>query len=234
MSELKIITGNIFTTQHQTIVNTVNCVGVMGAGIALECRFRYPAMFQQYLKYCEAGQIDIGILWIYKADDRWILNFPTKKHWKYPSKEAYLHAGLKKFMDTHAAKGVTSAAFPVLGGQHGGLGVEQSIGIMESYLRHCSIPIEIYQYDPMATDDVFDKFKERIGSLDLQVLKRRTGLRIDYIERIREALKNPDLRQLNQLAQVQGIGDKTLEKAFAFVRDQAEADEASCQFGLGL
>ncbi|WP_415035158.1 macro domain-containing protein [Azonexus sp.] len=234
MSELKIITGNIFTTQHQTIVNTVNCVGVMGAGIALECRFRYPDMFQQYLKHCEARKIDIGILWIYKTDDRWILNFPTKKHWKYPSKEAYLHAGLKKFMDTHEAKGVRSAAFPVLGGQHGGLGVEQSIEIMESYLRHCSIPIEIYKYDPLAGDDIFDKFKERISALDLEVLKRRTGLRIDYIERIREALKNPSLRQLNQLAQVQGIGDKTLEKVFALVRDEGDLVSPSCQLGLGF
>lgn len=74
----KIITGNIFTTNCQTIVNTINCVGVMGAGIALECRLRYPDMHEKYIKLCMDNHIDIGLLWIYKSSDKWVLNFPTK------------------------------------------------------------------------------------------------------------------------------------------------------------
>ena len=67
-----IITGNIFTSQCQTMVNTVNCVGVMGAGIALEFKLRLPEMFDQYIHHCRAGLIDIGNLWLYKppADAR--------------------------------------------------------------------------------------------------------------------------------------------------------------------
>ncbi len=91
---IKIISGNIFTSQCQVIVNTVNCVGVMGAGIALECRLRYPEMYDKYIQYCLESKINIGNLWIYKTESRWILNFPTKKHWKNPSKIEYLHAGL--------------------------------------------------------------------------------------------------------------------------------------------
>ena len=79
---IKIISGNIFTSKCQTIVNTINCVGVMGAGIALECRLRYPEMYKKYVELCENREISIGILWLYKSEDRWILNFPTKKHWK--------------------------------------------------------------------------------------------------------------------------------------------------------
>lgn len=221
MSELRIINGNIFTSQCQTIVNTVNCVGVMGAGIALECRLRYPIMYQQYSALCNEGKINIGTLWIYKSKERWLLNFPTKQHWKYPTKEEYLHAGLRKFMDAYEAKGIESIAFPVLGGQNGGLDAGRSIELMESYLRRCSIRIEIYQYDPMSPDDLFDRFKERMLTLGLEDLSRVTGLRSDYIERIRRALQNKNMRQLNQLATVNGIGDKTLEKAFAFVRDEA-------------
>lgn len=234
MSELRIISGNIFTTMCQTIVNTVNCVGVMGAGIALECRLRYPAMYQQYAGLCKDGKIDIGTLWIYKASDRWVLNFPTKQHWKYPTKEEYLHAGLRKFMDTFEAKGVESIAFPVLGAQNGGLDAARSVEIMESYLRDCPIRVEIYQYDPMAKDDLFDKFKERMLTLGLEDLKSATGLRSDYIERIRDVLQNPNMRQLNQLAKANGIGDKTLEKAFAFVRNEASGSVNLYQRGLDL
>jgi putative effector of murein hydrolase LrgA (UPF0299 family) len=68
-------TGNIFTTKCQTIVNTVNCVGVMGAGIAYEFRLRYQDMFNKYKQHCEDKQLDIGILWIYNAEDKKILNF---------------------------------------------------------------------------------------------------------------------------------------------------------------
>lgn len=234
MSELRIISGNIFTTKCQTIVNTVNCVGVMGAGIALECRLRYPAMYQQYAGLCKDGKIDIGTLWIYKASERWILNFPTKQHWKYPTKEEYLHAGLQKFMGTYESRGVESIAFPVLGAQNGGLEAARSIEIMESYLRDCPMRVEIYQYDPMALDDLFDKFKDRMLTLGLEDLKTVTGLRSDYIERIRDALQNPNMRQLNQLAKVNGIGDKTLEKAFAFVRNEANGSVNLYQRGLDL
>lgn len=62
MSNIRIITGNIFTSKCQTVVNTVNCVGVMGAGIALECRLRYPDMFSQYEKLCESGAHNLSIV----------------------------------------------------------------------------------------------------------------------------------------------------------------------------
>ena len=82
-----IINGNIFNSKAQTIVNTVNCVGVMGKGIALVFKLRYPSMFEQYQKYCAQHLIEVGKLWIYKGEetDPWVLNFPTKTHWKLPS-----------------------------------------------------------------------------------------------------------------------------------------------------
>jgi hypothetical protein len=206
----------------------------MGAGIALECRLRYPTMYQQYAGLCKENKIDIGTLWIYKATDRWILNFPTKQHWKYPTKEEYLHAGLRKFMGTFEARGVESIAFPVLGAQNGGLEAARSIEIMQSYLRDCPIRVEIYKYDPMSLDDLFVKFKERMLTLGLEDLKSATGLRSDYIERILDVLQNPNMRQLNQLAKANGIGDKTLEKAFAFVRNESSDAVNLYQRGLDL
>ena len=132
--------GNIFTTECQTIVNTVNCVGVMGAGIAYEFRLRFPEMFSKYKSFCDEGKLKIGSLWMYKlpndevASYRNILNFPTKKHWKFPSKEEYLEKGLQKFVSSYNEKDIRSVAFPLLGASHGGLSEETSIAIMKRYL----------------------------------------------------------------------------------------------------
>ena len=93
MGHISVIKGNIFNTHCQTIVNTVNCVGVMGKGIALVFKLRYPDMFPIYQDYCNRGLIEIGKLWLYKPEDTrqaWVLNFPTKVHWKLPSEYTYV------------------------------------------------------------------------------------------------------------------------------------------------
>lgn len=215
-SNISLLDGNIFTSKSQVIVNTVNCEGVMGAGIALECRLRYPVMYSKYLEYCRNGELDIGKLWIYKSTDRWILNFPTKKYWRQPSKVEYLHAGLEKFTTMYQAKGIESIAFPVLGSQHGGLDSAMVIKIMISYFSKCSIPIEIYKYNNSARDDLYEIFKEKFQSSDSSQIVLKAGLSVKSVEIIRRALENPAMCQLNQLAVVNGIGAKTLERAFCF------------------
>ena len=137
---------NIFDSQCQTIVNTVNCVGVMGKGLALEMKKRYPNMFDKYKDYCDKGLIDIGKLWLYKhSDDKWILNFPTKKHWKNNSEYEYIEEGMKKFVETYQEKGITTIAFPMLGCNNGGLEKDVVIQIMTKYLIKCNnLIVEIY------------------------------------------------------------------------------------------
>lgn len=218
MSNVRVLAGNIFTSRCQTLVNTVNCEGVMGAGLALECRLRWPKMFTQYAALCAGGRLDVGMLWLFRADDRWVLNFPTKRQWRLPSREAYLHRGLEKFMRTYTERGITSAAFPLLGAQHGGLDQEQSLALMRGYLDDCTIPIEIYRYDPAAPDDLYARFKEAFAASSDERIKSATCLRAHRIALIREALASPRICQLNQLAQWRGIGDRTLERAFAFMQ----------------
>jgi O-acetyl-ADP-ribose deacetylase (regulator of RNase III) len=118
----------------------------MGAGLALEFKARYPGMFRQYRVLCQCKKLDIGTLWIYRTDERWVMNFPTKKHWRNPSREEYLHAGLKKFRETYRAEGITSIAFPLLGARNGGLAPDHSLEIMTEYLKDCTIPVEIYRF----------------------------------------------------------------------------------------
>ena len=101
---IKKIKGNIFNTSCQTLVNTVNCIGVMGKGIALECKLRFPPMFEKYKEYCEKKLIKPGSLQLWKESRPWILNFPTKLHWKDPSKIEYLEKGLEKFQKEYSNK----------------------------------------------------------------------------------------------------------------------------------
>ena len=221
---VKELSGNIFTSTCQTLVNTVNCVGVMGAGIALECRLRYPEMHTKYVQLCGEHQIDIGMLWIHKSPDRWILNFPTKKHWRYPSKKEYLHAGLEKFMNSYQKKGIESIAFPLLGADKGGIPHEESLGIMRSYLDEADIVIEVYRYDQKAKDDLYDKTKEWLLAQDIDHISEASKLRRNYVAAVIDAMNSTDIVQLNQLARVKGIGIKTLEKIFQLARDTGLLD----------
>ncbi len=219
---IKRIVGNIFTSKNQTIVNTINCVGVMGAGIALEFRLRYPGMYQRYTELCNQNMIEIGKLWIYNTEDKRILNFPTKKHWKDPTKEIYLHKGLEKFVMTYKEKGITSIAFPLLGASNGGLPKKTSLSIMESYLSKCDLDIEIYEYSPLVYDDLFLKFKQIWNSKSLQELSKESGISLKYLERINEGLESENIRTLSQLAGIKGIGFKTLEKSFNYINNSSK------------
>jgi O-acetyl-ADP-ribose deacetylase (regulator of RNase III) len=211
---LQIIDGNIFTTTSQTIVNPINCVGIMGAGLALEFRLRYPRMYLKYVELCKDEKMQPGLLWIFKSQDKWILNFPTKKHWKFPSKVEYLKSGLEKFVATFQSKNITSAAFPLLGADKGGIDPEFSLELMKRYLEPLEIPIDIYKYNPVAKDDLFDKTKDWLQSNEINVLVDETGIRPQYLRIVLEALENDSIYQLNQLAQFKGIGINTLEKIY--------------------
>lgn len=144
---VEVIKGKtIFESDAQTLVNTINCVGVMGKGIALEFKNRYPEMFDKYKSFCEKGIFKPGVLWIYKAPDgKKILNFPTKIDWKNPSEVSYIEAGLQKFVEIWEEKEVKSVAFPLLGCSNGGLDADEIIPLMVKYLEKCEgCDIKIY------------------------------------------------------------------------------------------
>lgn len=219
MSNLTFKKGNIFSSDKQTIVNTINCVGVMGKGIALGFRLRYPEMFERYKELCKSKQIVIGKLWLYKLPQegsQWVLNFPTKKHWKYPSRMEYLEAGLQKFVDTYEEKGITSIAFPLLGAHNGGLDKIEVLDMMHSYLEKCSIPIDIYEYDPGAPDEIFIQFKEKWLSMPMHD-KKNMGIRVNQIETLDNAINNVAICSMTSLSECDGIGIMTLQKCFNLV-----------------
>jgi O-acetyl-ADP-ribose deacetylase (regulator of RNase III) len=210
--EIKIIKGNIFTSGVQTLVNPVNTVGVMGAGLALEFKIRYPEMFNKYLDICKNKQFRTGQLWLYKADNRWILNFPTKEHWKDDSKVEYIMEGLEKFINTYKIHNITSIAFPVLGTNKGNLSEEVILPIMQDYLTKCDIDIEIYRYDPNAPDDLYHLIKNRILAADMDEVYAKTTINKSYLTTLMKAFSDEKIKSINRLLTVQGIGEKTIIK----------------------
>lgn len=220
MANITFHKGNIFNTKMQTIVNTINCVGVMGKGIALVFKLRYPNMFDKYKELCQSKMIGIGKLWLYKASDcpQWVLNFPTKFHWKYPSKIQYLEAGLQKFLDTYEEKGITSIAFPMLGTHNGGLDKHEVKCLMEHYLSQCNIPIEIYDYDPNAPDDLFEEFKRKWNNIPKKDLRLVTGIRtLKQIETIDYAVNSGSIKSMSGLIEYPGIGIATMQRCYQIV-----------------
>ena len=138
------VKGDIFNSPAKIIVNTVNTVGVMGKGIALEFKNRYPKMFYEYQKLCENSQLDVGRLFLWRKSEKWVLLFPTKKHWRNPSKLEYIEIGLKKFVQNWDKLGAEAIAFPRLGCGNGGLDWKEVKPLMEKYLK--PLPIQIYVY----------------------------------------------------------------------------------------
>ena len=144
-------TGNLFDSKCQTLVNTVNCKGVMGAGIAKQFKQLYPDMFDEYKLACKKYELNKGgDLWVYNYIDLYkpkkILCFATKESWQYPSKIEWIERGLKIFVNTYKAFGITSIAFPKLGCTNGKLDWETQVKpLMIKYLDPLNITCEIYE-----------------------------------------------------------------------------------------
>ena len=218
MANITEIRGNIFESSCQTLVNTVNCVGVMGKGIAFEYRHRFPEMYQAYARMCERHQLRPGLLHLWTKSKQWILNFPTKDDWKYPSKLEYIENGLIKFSDTYTAKGISSIAFPELGTSSGGLNWKDVRILMYKHLEPLTnLEVEIYHFDPNAQDTYFDNLFQKVHRFDIDDYKKYLNIQKKQGLILRNALQSGEINSMNNLQNIQGVGDKTFEKLYQFV-----------------
>ncbi len=146
---IRYTTGNLLDAKTQTLVNTVNTVGVMGKGIALQFKEAYPKNYQVYRRACKEGTFKTGqILAVEDRDamgQKWILNFPTKAHWKSPSEYAYIEAGLQALREKIVELELYSVALPPLGCGNGGLDWEKVKPMIESQLSGLDAEIVVYE-----------------------------------------------------------------------------------------
>ncbi len=142
---VKITSGNIFNSKAQTLVNTVNCVGVMGKGVALQFKKLFPEMYQDYVNKCKHKEVKLTRPYLYKQIlSPWILNFPTKDNWRSVSRISDIIAGLN-YLELHYKEwGITSLAVPPLGCGHGGLDWKIVAPVLYEHLSQLNIPVELY------------------------------------------------------------------------------------------
>ncbi len=142
-------TGDIFKANTEALVNPVNCVGVMGKGLALEFKKRFPHNFQEYKSACDGDLFDIGLMfitgpYIYTNYPTYIINFPTKRDWRDPSKLIYIDNGLIDLAQTIEEFEIKSIAIPALGVGNGGLDWKFVKPMMDYRLKDSTAEIIIY------------------------------------------------------------------------------------------
>lgn len=146
-------TGNLFSEDAEAIVNTVNCVGVMGRGIALQFKKTFPDNFKAYAAACKRKDVQPGRMFVFETgrlmNPRYIINFPTKRHWRGKSRVEDIESGLVALVDEVRERGIRSIAVPPLGAGLGGLDwrevrqrIETALGDLED--------VEVVVFEPRA------------------------------------------------------------------------------------
>ena len=148
---LQLIKGDILKADAEALVNTVNCVGVMGRGIALQFRKAFPENFKAYKSACDKKQLHPGIMFVYDLNrfqnPRYVVNFPTKRHWKGKSKTEDIESGLEALVQEVSKRNIRSIAIPPLGCGLGGLDWTQVKQIIEKAFN--ALPgVNVLLYEP--------------------------------------------------------------------------------------
>lgn len=144
--------GNLFYDDAEVLVNTINCVGVMGKGIALQFKELYPDMFECYKQACKKGEVVVGRMFVYPITQliptnnvKYIFNFPTKDHWRDPSEMEYISKGLIHLAYCLGKYDIKSIAIPALGCNNGGLKWSKvRTEIVNSLCRLNEVDIRLY------------------------------------------------------------------------------------------
>jgi O-acetyl-ADP-ribose deacetylase (regulator of RNase III)/uncharacterized protein YwgA len=142
---VNVVIGNILESKAQTLVNTVNCVGIMGKGIALMFKTQFPDMFKDYVERCNRGEVRLGRPYLYRRlMTPWILNFPTKDHWRSVANLNAIIEELGYLQDHYQEWGITSLAVPPLGCGEGQLEWRVVGPTLYQYLSKLNIPVELH------------------------------------------------------------------------------------------
>ena len=172
---IKLTRGDLLS-QHDVdaIVNTVNCVGVMGKGIALQFKHRWPANFAEYATTCKAGEVRLGRMFIHALGGlvrpHYIVNFPTKDHWRDASKIHFIEAGLGDLVAQVRRLGICSIAIPPLGCGNGGLSWADVRPLIEAAFE--PLPeVEVLLFEPTdSAQGLVGRARSRSGLTEAQAL----------------------------------------------------------------
>lgn len=192
---IRSVTGNILEASAEALVNTVNCVAVMGRGIALQFKKAFPDNFREYVAACRRGEVKPGRMTVFEtggaSGPRYIVNFPTKRHWRGKSRIEDIDAGLKSLVAEVQARGIRSIAIPPLGSGLGGLNWSDVRPLIE--LAFANLPeVEVLLFDPAGpTSDL----RSPQPTMKPKMTAGRAAL-VMLMSRYLEALLDPDISLL--------------------------------------
>jgi O-acetyl-ADP-ribose deacetylase (regulator of RNase III) len=149
---IEIVTGDLLAADVEALVNPVNCVGVMGAGLSAGFKKKSPAAFTAYAKACKNGEVMPGRIFVFEAGERTIFHFPTKRHFRDPSRMEDIDSGLVALADEIQERGIRSIAIPALGCGADGLSWDDVRPRIEKALEGLG-SVQVLLYEPQASDD---------------------------------------------------------------------------------
>lgn len=198
--------GNLLEADAEALVNTVNCVGIMGKGIALQFKQAYPDNFRRYERACKSGQVRLGQMFVVSTgmftNPKFIINFPTKKHWKAKSRLDDIRIGLVDLLNVVRTNEIQSIAIPPLGCGHGGLDWNEVYPLIETaFAELAEIRVLVYAPQPAPAADEMPVATQR------PKLTRARSLLILLIARYREPgyrLTKLEMQKLAYFLQVAG------------------------------
>ena len=190
----------------------------MSAGIALEYALRYPEMFLDYESRCKNQEIKVGNVYYFKGADKIIINFPTKWHFKYPSKLEWIESGLKSFVRSYKDYGITSVAFPKLGTLNGKLSWDIVKKLMEKYLGNIDIKVYICLDNSGIARGIEKQMLDIFNATDLTIMKKEMRITQKQMQILNE--KKP-FDRFWKIHELEGIGIGLYKNLHAYCFDQA-------------
>lgn len=169
---IEFVTGDFFDYDADIRVNTVNCVGVMGAGVALLFKNKYPEMFNDYFKACENNEVKPGKPHVWQDNNMFskttIINFPTKNHWKNPSEYEFIEKGLVWLKEFLINKEYSTVTLPALGCGHGGLDWNIVKELIIKYLGNVKAKILVFEPSSSVKTLISVKEEEELVKNDIK------------------------------------------------------------------
>ena len=200
--------GDLFTEDAEALVNTVNCVGVMGRGVAYQFKVSFPANYKAYKAACDRHLVQPGKMFVYETGQlegpRLIINFPTKRHWRGKSRIEDIEVGLQSLRREIEDRDIRSIALPPLGSGLGGLNWRIVRNLIEDALGDC-VDREVVVYEPHETEEVID----RNPSTDVPNMTNGRAVLVCLMRRYTDGLLDPfisllEIHKLMYLTQFAG------------------------------
>ena len=177
------VNTDIFTSPAQALVNTVNCEGYMGKGLAYQFKLMYPEMNKDYVNACKRGDVVIGRMHTYQTNDKLIINFPTKNQWRKPSKMEYIKQGIEDLIRIINEQKIKSIAIPPLGSGNGGLDWSEVRDLLSTSLESIQ-DVDVYIHEPGKFAPNKAKHKPKLTLAALLLLDIKRGLRDSFFNQI--------------------------------------------------